>query len=246
MDLRTTLTQDQFNRMVMDLVQRTFKVCDEALQSARLTAADVDAVILVGGPTRLPIVQNSVRHYFQKEPAGRHQPGPGGGDGRGAPGARADGRQDRDLPGRRHPAHPAHRDGGRLHRADHREEHPGPHRSLEDLHHQPRRPGAGEDPRLPGRVEPGGRVRDARRVRVRRVPGGLPGRGEDRGHLRDQHRRHRERLRRGPRDGPEDLDHHLALLRPERGGHPAVHPAEPADTAGPGCDGAPGPAWHLA
>jgi molecular chaperone DnaK len=52
----------------MDLVQRTFKVCDEALQSARLTAGDVDAVILVGGPTRLPIVRNSVRHYFQKEP----------------------------------------------------------------------------------------------------------------------------------------------------------------------------------
>ncbi|HET6984595.1 MAG TPA: Hsp70 family protein, partial [Myxococcaceae bacterium] len=68
MDLKANLSQDQFNRMVMDLVQRTFKVCDEALQSARLTAADVDAVILVGGPTRLPIVQNSVRHYFQKEP----------------------------------------------------------------------------------------------------------------------------------------------------------------------------------
>jgi len=68
MDLKSTLSHDQFNRMVMDLVQRTFKVCDEALQSARLTAADVDAVILVGGPTRLPIVQNSVRHYFQKEP----------------------------------------------------------------------------------------------------------------------------------------------------------------------------------
>jgi molecular chaperone DnaK len=54
--------------MVMDLVQRTFKVCDEALQSARMTAADVDAVILVGGPTRLPIIRNSVRHYFQKVP----------------------------------------------------------------------------------------------------------------------------------------------------------------------------------
>jgi molecular chaperone DnaK len=54
--------------MVMDLVQRTFKVCDEALQSARMTAADIDAVILVGGPTRLPIIRNSVRHYFQKEP----------------------------------------------------------------------------------------------------------------------------------------------------------------------------------
>ncbi|HYO67339.1 MAG TPA: molecular chaperone DnaK [Archangium sp.] len=68
LDLTGRLTQDQFNRMVMDLVQRTFKVCDEALQSARMTAADIDAVILVGGPTRLPIIRNSVRHYFQKEP----------------------------------------------------------------------------------------------------------------------------------------------------------------------------------
>ncbi|MGO9065628.1 MAG: molecular chaperone DnaK [Myxococcaceae bacterium] len=68
LDLRESLTTEHFNRMVMDLVQRTFKVCDEALQSARLTAADVDAVILVGGPTRLPIVRNSVRHYFQKDP----------------------------------------------------------------------------------------------------------------------------------------------------------------------------------
>ncbi|HLL53041.1 MAG TPA: molecular chaperone DnaK [Myxococcaceae bacterium] len=68
LDLRMTLSQDAFNRMVMDLVQRTFKVCDEALQSARMTAADVDAVILVGGRTRLPIIRNSVKHYFQKEP----------------------------------------------------------------------------------------------------------------------------------------------------------------------------------
>jgi len=68
LDLRQTLAEEQFNRMVMDLVQRTFKVCDEALQSSRLTAADIDAVILVGGPTRLPIVRNSVRHYFQKDP----------------------------------------------------------------------------------------------------------------------------------------------------------------------------------
>jgi molecular chaperone DnaK len=66
--LEQTLGADQFNRMVMDLVQRTFKVCDEALQSARLTASDIDAVILVGGPTRLPIIRNSVRHYFQKDP----------------------------------------------------------------------------------------------------------------------------------------------------------------------------------
>ena len=68
MDLKKTLNLDQFNKMVMDLVQRTFKVCDEALQGARVTASDIDAVIMVGGPTRLPIVRNSVKHYFQKEP----------------------------------------------------------------------------------------------------------------------------------------------------------------------------------
>jgi len=68
LDLTQSLGMDQFNRMVMDLVQRTFKVCDEALQSARMTAGDIDAVILVGGPTRLPIIRQSVRHYFQKEP----------------------------------------------------------------------------------------------------------------------------------------------------------------------------------
>jgi molecular chaperone DnaK len=68
LDLSQTLGMDQFNKMVMDLVQRTFKVCDEALQSARMTAGDIDAVILVGGPTRLPIVRTSVRHYFQKDP----------------------------------------------------------------------------------------------------------------------------------------------------------------------------------
>ncbi|MEW5850562.1 MAG: molecular chaperone DnaK [Myxococcota bacterium] len=67
-DLEMQLTRQQFNHMVMDLVQRTFKVCDEALQTARLTAADIDGVILVGGPTRLPIIRNSVRHYFQREP----------------------------------------------------------------------------------------------------------------------------------------------------------------------------------
>jgi molecular chaperone DnaK len=67
-DLDVQLTRADFNKMVMDLVQRTFKVCDEALQQARMTPSDVDGVILVGGPTRLPIIRNSVRHYFQREP----------------------------------------------------------------------------------------------------------------------------------------------------------------------------------
>ena len=53
---------------------------------ARRDRRDLDAVILVGGPTRLPIIRNSVRHYFQQEPQEGRRPGPGGGDGRGDPG----------------------------------------------------------------------------------------------------------------------------------------------------------------
>lgn len=68
MDLVATLDTETFNKMTMDLVQRTFKVCDEALQSARLTVGELDGVILVGGPTRLPIIRNSVKHYFGHEP----------------------------------------------------------------------------------------------------------------------------------------------------------------------------------
>src|SRR2546430_13785196 len=67
MNLDATLSEAEFNRMVMDLVQRTFKVCDEALQSAKMTTQDLDAVILVGGPTRLPIIRTSVKHYFGKD-----------------------------------------------------------------------------------------------------------------------------------------------------------------------------------
>lgn len=68
LDLRASLDSQQFGAMVVDLLQRTFKVCDEALQGARLTAQDIDAVVLVGGSTRLPMVRTGVEHYFGKAP----------------------------------------------------------------------------------------------------------------------------------------------------------------------------------
>jgi molecular chaperone DnaK len=58
----------EYGALIMDLIQRTFKVCDEALQQANLIARDLDGVILVGGPTRLPMIRSAVREYFQQEP----------------------------------------------------------------------------------------------------------------------------------------------------------------------------------
>lgn len=67
-DVDLDFSRSEFNSLVADLLQRTFKVCDEAMQMARLTPTDIDGVILVGGPTRMPLVRESVKNYFQKEP----------------------------------------------------------------------------------------------------------------------------------------------------------------------------------
>ncbi|HTF34324.1 MAG TPA: Hsp70 family protein [Myxococcota bacterium] len=62
------ITTQEYSSLVMDLVMRTFKVCDEALQQANVVARDLAGVILVGGPTRLPLIRNAVKEYFQREP----------------------------------------------------------------------------------------------------------------------------------------------------------------------------------
>jgi molecular chaperone DnaK len=58
----------EFSKLVHDLIQRTFKVTDEALQQAGILARELDGVVLVGGPTRLPIIREAVATYFQKQP----------------------------------------------------------------------------------------------------------------------------------------------------------------------------------
>ncbi len=66
--IQRQLTDREFSQLVNDLILRTFKVCDEALQQAGVIARDLDGVILVGGPTRLPLIREAVRQYFQQEP----------------------------------------------------------------------------------------------------------------------------------------------------------------------------------
>ncbi|MCH2173250.1 Hsp70 family protein [Myxococcota bacterium] len=68
LSIERRLGHDEFARLVGDLVQRTFKVCDEALQQAGIVASDLDGVVLVGGPTRLPLIREAVTTYFQQEP----------------------------------------------------------------------------------------------------------------------------------------------------------------------------------
>jgi len=63
------LTRSQFESMCDDLILRTLKPCEKALKDANLTAKDIDEVILVGGSTRIPRVQEEVEKMFGKKPS---------------------------------------------------------------------------------------------------------------------------------------------------------------------------------
>lgn len=64
-----TLTKAKFDQLIDDLVARTIKPCESALKSAGLSKSDIDEIILVGGSTRIPAVQEAVEKFFGKKPS---------------------------------------------------------------------------------------------------------------------------------------------------------------------------------
>ena len=66
--LNITITRAKFESMVEDLVQRTIEPCRKALADAGASTSDISDVILVGGMSRMPRVQEVVREFFGKEP----------------------------------------------------------------------------------------------------------------------------------------------------------------------------------
>ena len=66
--LNIKITRALFESMVEDLVNKTITPCDVALKDAKLSKSDINDVILVGGQTRMPLVQKTVKEYFGKEP----------------------------------------------------------------------------------------------------------------------------------------------------------------------------------
>ncbi len=62
-----TLTRSKFEQLADTLINATIEPCRKALQNAGLSASDIDEVILVGGSTRIPAIQNKVKEFFGKE-----------------------------------------------------------------------------------------------------------------------------------------------------------------------------------
>lgn len=67
--LNIDISRSQFEKMIDDLVQKTLKPCQKVLDDAELSQDDIDQVILVGGSTRIPKIQEIVKDFFGKDPS---------------------------------------------------------------------------------------------------------------------------------------------------------------------------------
>ena len=67
--LNVNLTRSKFEQMIDDYIKRSIDPCNKALADAGLSANEIDEVILVGGTTRIPAIQESVKSFFGKEPS---------------------------------------------------------------------------------------------------------------------------------------------------------------------------------
>jgi molecular chaperone DnaK len=64
-----TLQRSKFEQLISSIVERTIAPCRSALKAAGLTTADINEVILVGGSTRIPVIQDAVERFFGKAPS---------------------------------------------------------------------------------------------------------------------------------------------------------------------------------
>ncbi|MCP4446422.1 MAG: Hsp70 family protein [Myxococcales bacterium] len=66
-DFETAITRDELEKEAGSLIRQTFPVCDEAMHRASLSSKDIDALVLVGGTTRMPLVREMAAKYFGQD-----------------------------------------------------------------------------------------------------------------------------------------------------------------------------------
>jgi molecular chaperone DnaK len=69
-----TITQAEFNKLIDSFVEKTIEPCKTALKAAGMSASDIDDIVLVGGTTRIPAIQDAVEKFFGKKPSQKVNP----------------------------------------------------------------------------------------------------------------------------------------------------------------------------
>ncbi len=68
LDINFTFTREELHSLALELVRRSFLICDEAFSLAGMAPSQLDEVVMVGGTTRMPLVQQMVKDYFGAQP----------------------------------------------------------------------------------------------------------------------------------------------------------------------------------
>ena len=117
--LAIKLTRARFEQMVADILERSVEPCKKALADAGMTPSQIDEVVLVGGSTRIPKVQEIVTQPVRQGAQSQREPRRSGRGGRGGAGRRAGRRSEGRAAARRDASLAGHRDAGRrVHQAD--------------------------------------------------------------------------------------------------------------------------------
>ncbi len=222
--LTLKLTRAKLESLVEDLVQRTVEPCRVALKDAGLAISEIDEVILVGGQTRMPMVQKAVKDLFGKEPRKDVNPDEAVAVGAAIQGGVLAGDvKDVLLLDVTPLSLGIETLGGVMTRLIEKNT-TIPTKANAGVLDRRRQPERRDDPRAAGRARPRGRQQVARQVRPLGHPAGAARHAADRGDLRHRRQRHPERVGQGQGDRQGAADRDQGLERPLRGRDQADDP----------------------
>ena len=237
--LNMTITRAQFEQLTKDLIERTRGPVEQALSDAKLSADDIDEVILVGGSTRIPAVQDLVRRLTRgKDPNMTVNPDEVVAIGAALQAGVLKGEVEDVVLLDVTPLSLGPGDPGRRDDQGHRAQHDDPGAAHGDVLHRRGQPDRGRRRRPAGRARARRRQPPARPLPPGGHPAGAAWRAADRGHFRHRLQRHPQRLRQGPGQRPgadgDDLREHEPRPGRDRAdgpGGPGALPGGPAARA---------------
>ena len=150
--LDLTLSRAKFNELTHHLVEATAGPVKQAMSDAGLSGSQISKVLMVGGSSRIPAVQDEVKKLTGKEGFKGINPDECVASGAVSPGRCVHRRREGPAAAGRHPPVPGHRNHGRRDDQTHRAQHHHPREEEPDLHHRRRQPDLRGGPCAPGRA----------------------------------------------------------------------------------------------